>query len=69
MKIRILNDIKENRQLYKHAPSKDFGKKILDAAFQQCFISGSMDQWPAHGSVLTLVGPETQQSRGIKAEI
>ncbi|KAJ2916450.1 hypothetical protein MD484_g3981, partial [Candolleomyces efflorescens] len=39
MKIRILNDIKENRQLYKHVPSKDFGKKILDAAFEQCFTT------------------------------
>jgi hypothetical protein len=39
MKIRVLADIKENRNLYKSVQTKDFGKKILDAAFEQCFTT------------------------------
>jgi hypothetical protein len=39
MKLRVLADIKEHRQLYKNVPTKDFGKKILDAAFEQCFTT------------------------------
>ncbi|KAF9534788.1 hypothetical protein CPB83DRAFT_780609 [Crepidotus variabilis] len=39
MKKRVIADIKENRNLYKHVSSKDFGKKQLDAAFEQCFVT------------------------------
>ncbi|KAF5363724.1 hypothetical protein D9756_000742 [Leucocoprinus leucothites] len=39
MKTRIMNDIKENSKLYKHVPRKDFNKKILDATFEQCFVT------------------------------
>ncbi|EAU84676.2 hypothetical protein CC1G_00195 [Coprinopsis cinerea okayama7 len=39
MKARVIADLKQNRQQYKHVPSKDFGKKILDAAFEQCFTT------------------------------
>ncbi|TFK43658.1 hypothetical protein BDQ12DRAFT_731647 [Crucibulum laeve] len=37
MKARILTDIKEKRRLYKHVPAKEFGKKVLDSAFEQSF--------------------------------
>jgi hypothetical protein len=39
MKARIMNDIKENTKLYKHIPRKDFNKKILEATFEQCFVT------------------------------
>lgn len=39
MKKRVLEDIKENRKLYKHVSNKDFGKKALDAAFEQRFVT------------------------------
>lgn len=39
MKKRVIDDIKENRKLYKHVSTKDFGKKSLDAAFEQCFVT------------------------------
>lgn len=39
MKARVLADIKEKRRLYKHVANKDFGKKILDAAFEQSFVT------------------------------
>jgi hypothetical protein len=39
MKARVIADIKQNKQLYKYVPSKDFGKKTLDAAFEQCFTT------------------------------
>jgi hypothetical protein len=39
MKKRVIDDMKENRKLYKHVSNKDFGKKLLDAAFEQCFVT------------------------------
>ncbi|PPQ77347.1 hypothetical protein CVT25_010929 [Psilocybe cyanescens] len=39
MKRKILDDIKDNRHLYKDVPQKEFTKKNLDAAFDQCFIT------------------------------
>ncbi|TFK28855.1 hypothetical protein FA15DRAFT_633377 [Coprinopsis marcescibilis] len=39
MKGRILADLKQNRQQYKYVPVKDFNKKVLDAAFEQCFTT------------------------------
>ncbi|KAI3612310.1 hypothetical protein WG66_012263 [Moniliophthora roreri] len=40
MKTRILDDLKENRRrLYKHVPEREFNKKTLDAAFDQCFTT------------------------------
>ena len=39
MKARILADLKANRKLYRHVPEKDFGKKIIDAAFEQSFTT------------------------------
>jgi len=39
MKTRILEDIKENQHRYKDVSSKDFSKKTLDAAFEQCFVT------------------------------
>ncbi|PFH51403.1 hypothetical protein AMATHDRAFT_74957 [Amanita thiersii Skay4041] len=39
MKTRILSDIKSKRVLYKHVPDKDFSKKTLEAAFEQCFTT------------------------------
>jgi hypothetical protein len=39
MKKRVIEDIKENRMLYKHVVNKEFNKKQLDAAFEQCFVT------------------------------
>jgi hypothetical protein len=39
MKARVLEDIKENRRLYKHVPKSEFGTRNLDAAFEQCFVT------------------------------
>lgn len=40
MKSRVIEDLKEHhRRLYKHVPEKDFSKKMLDAAFDQCFTT------------------------------
>lgn len=39
MKARVLADIKLNRKRYKHVPEKDFSKKVLDAAFDQTFVT------------------------------
>jgi hypothetical protein len=39
MKARVLADLKSKRRLYKHVPDKDFGKKTLDAAFDQSFTT------------------------------
>ncbi|CAA7259645.1 unnamed protein product [Cyclocybe aegerita] len=39
MKKRIIDDLKENRRLYRHVPNKEFTKKVLDAAFDQCFVT------------------------------
>ncbi|KAJ3537722.1 hypothetical protein NMY22_g5474 [Coprinellus aureogranulatus] len=37
MKIRVIEDLKEKRHQYEMVPGKYFGKKSLDAAFEQCF--------------------------------
>lgn len=39
MKARFLADLKAKRRLYKHVPHKEFGKKILDSAFDQAFVT------------------------------
>lgn len=39
MKKKILDDIKENRRLYKDVPRNEFTKKNLDTAFDQCFVT------------------------------
>ncbi|KAF9464408.1 hypothetical protein BDZ94DRAFT_1256373 [Collybia nuda] len=39
MKARVLADIKSHRKQYKHVPDKDFGKKTLDTAFDQTFVT------------------------------
>ncbi|KAG5653037.1 hypothetical protein H0H81_002659 [Sphagnurus paluster] len=39
MKARIIADIKANRRMYKHVPDKDFGKKILESAFDAAFVT------------------------------
>lgn len=39
MKTRVLEDIKDNRRLYKHVPKNEFGARNLDAAFEQCFVT------------------------------
>jgi hypothetical protein len=39
MKVRVLEDIKLNRKLYKHVPDKDFAKKTLESTFDQSFTT------------------------------
>ncbi|KAI6047444.1 hypothetical protein EDC04DRAFT_2623348 [Pisolithus marmoratus] len=39
MKERVLKDLKANRRIYKHVPDKEFGKKSLEAAFDQAFVT------------------------------
>ena len=39
MKKRVIEDIKENRVLYKHVSNREFNKKQLDVVFEQCFVT------------------------------
>ncbi|KAJ7129511.1 hypothetical protein C8R44DRAFT_700337 [Mycena epipterygia] len=39
MKLRVLEDFRARRRLYKHVPDKDFSKKVVDAAFEQSFTT------------------------------
>jgi len=39
MKERVLKDLKANRRLYRHVPDKEFGKKSLESAFDQAFVT------------------------------
>jgi hypothetical protein len=39
MKKRVIEDIKDNRELYKHVSNKEFNKKQIDTAFEQCFVT------------------------------
>lgn len=39
MKKRVIEDIRENRMLYKRVTNKDFNKKQLDASFEQYFVT------------------------------
>ncbi|KAI6003721.1 hypothetical protein EDD15DRAFT_2219720 [Pisolithus albus] len=39
MKERVLKDLKANRRVYKHVPDREFGKKFLEAAFDQAFVT------------------------------
>ncbi|KAK7060496.1 hypothetical protein VNI00_001261 [Paramarasmius palmivorus] len=39
MKTRILEDVKKNRKDYKAVPDREFSKKTMDAAFDQCFTT------------------------------
>ncbi|KAI9001122.1 hypothetical protein BD414DRAFT_473648 [Trametes punicea] len=39
MKRRIVNDIKANRNKYRHVPEKEFNKKALEAVFDQVFTT------------------------------
>ena len=39
MKERVLKDLKANRRLYKHVPDSEFGKKSLESAFDQAFVT------------------------------
>ncbi|KAJ6598902.1 hypothetical protein DFH09DRAFT_18137 [Mycena vulgaris] len=37
MKLRVLEDFRARRRLYKHVPEKEFSKKVVDATFEQSF--------------------------------
>lgn len=39
MRTRILEDIMENRHIYKHVPQKEFSKKNVEAAFEQRYVT------------------------------
>ncbi|KJA29931.1 hypothetical protein HYPSUDRAFT_174932 [Hypholoma sublateritium FD-334 SS-4] len=39
MKTRVLEDIQQQKRLYKYVDRKEFGKKSLDTAFEQCFTT------------------------------
>lgn len=39
MKTRVLEDIQQQKRLYKYVDRKEFGKKPLDTAFEQCFTT------------------------------
>lgn len=39
MKDRILEDLKTNRELYKHVPKKDFAKRVLDSVYETSFTN------------------------------
>ncbi|KAF7352656.1 hypothetical protein MVEN_01231300 [Mycena venus] len=39
MKLRVLEDFRARRRLYKHVPDKEFSKKVVDSAFEQSFTT------------------------------
>ncbi|KAJ7498763.1 hypothetical protein FB451DRAFT_1202938 [Mycena latifolia] len=39
MKLRVLEDIRARRRLYKHVPDKEFSKKVVDSTFEQSFTT------------------------------
>jgi len=39
MRDRVVEDIQENRLLYKNVPQKEFTKRTLEHAFDQCFTT------------------------------
>lgn len=39
MKLRILEDFRARRRMYKHVPDKEFSKKVVDAAFEQSYTT------------------------------
>jgi hypothetical protein len=39
MKLRVLEDFRARRRLYKYVPEKDFSKKVVDTAFEQSFTT------------------------------
>ncbi|KAJ7765028.1 hypothetical protein DFH07DRAFT_916583 [Mycena maculata] len=39
MKLRVVDDFRSRRRLYKHVPEREFGKKIVDQAFEQAFTT------------------------------
>lgn len=67
MKIRVLTDIKEQRQLYKNVPTKDFGKKILDAAFEQCFTTFRTKYRAQNDDAVALQSKKREEAKARKA--
>lgn len=39
MKLRVLEDFRARRRLYKHVPDREFSKKLIDGAFEQSFTT------------------------------
>ncbi|KAJ7781084.1 hypothetical protein B0H16DRAFT_1497024 [Mycena metata] len=39
MKLRVLEDFRARRRLYKHVPDKEFNKKVVDSAFEQSYTT------------------------------
>ncbi|KAJ7094619.1 hypothetical protein B0H15DRAFT_969605 [Mycena belliarum] len=39
MKLRVLEDFRARRRLYKHVPDKEFSKKVVDSTFEQSFTT------------------------------
>ncbi|KAJ7684025.1 hypothetical protein B0H17DRAFT_1073292 [Mycena rosella] len=39
MKLRVLEDFRARRRLYKHVPDREFSKKVVDATFEQSFTT------------------------------
>ncbi|KAJ7638999.1 hypothetical protein FB45DRAFT_904458 [Roridomyces roridus] len=39
MKNRVVDDFRDRRHLYKHVADREFNKKIVDTAFEQCFTT------------------------------
>ncbi|KAJ7178988.1 hypothetical protein C8R46DRAFT_1072102 [Mycena filopes] len=39
MKLQVVEDFHARRRLYKHVPDKEFGKKVVDSAFEQSFTT------------------------------
>ncbi|KAK7054206.1 hypothetical protein R3P38DRAFT_2855776 [Favolaschia claudopus] len=39
MKLRIIEDLRTRKRMYKHVPDKEFSKKVVDSAFEQSFTT------------------------------
>ncbi|RDB22541.1 hypothetical protein Hypma_010034 [Hypsizygus marmoreus] len=67
MKARVIADIKANRRLYKHVPDKDFGKKILDAAFDASFVTFRQKFKAQRDEALALHHKKREEAKAQKA--
>ncbi|KAF6762738.1 hypothetical protein DFP72DRAFT_876790 [Ephemerocybe angulata] len=67
MKNRVLADIKENRNLYRNVPTKDFGKKTLDAAFEQCFTTFRQKYRAQNDDAVALQAKKREDAKARKA--
>ncbi|GLB33954.1 hypothetical protein LshimejAT787_0108380 [Lyophyllum shimeji] len=67
MKARVIADIKANRRMYKHVPDKDFGKKVLAAAFDASFVTFRQKFKAQRDEALALHHKKREEAKARKA--